>query len=630
MLWKKYVMAIAGASSGSNGGGPQNGSSGLTPQDPFFDPALTGSVVPPNSFGIAFSNSNRTVAWSGVPPGFTNDYAWSNINLSAGKHYGELHLDNANVANSYWAGLGNTTHTFEIAQEGNGTTGRTGFVSGAGFPGAFTVGDVINVAVDFDAGKAWLGKNNVYPGGGDPATGTGASFTFPVNTPLRLEAILNSNGAVSPRPTFTGNFLDAQYAYTKPVGFSEWVSSGPVTSGPSAFTFTDQTAVEHSTVCTSAIIYITGITGTLSATVTAGGTISVNGGAFTAGPTNITNGQSLQVRLTSSASDSTAVSKTVTINGVSDIFTATTGDSVPVVFSFVDQSNVAASSLITSAEVTISGLTISSAITVSGDTGAAYSINGAAFTSSAGVVYNGDQVRTQVISNAAALGTKASIVAIGGVSDTFTVTTTSGTPSTTPVTWESARYIHSSVTNLAVADYYNIDSAGLNATGLTPINAIGVVELLASSGRSSGKYYFEVGLSGTLNDIEIGVAGATETIAYFTGDGNINFQAYRVANSSGANYFHPTGSSANYDAALTMGDIVMIAVDLTNGKLWAGKNGIWFFNADPVAATFPYLIAVTTYKPCIGSYPNGAIVMGKFTANALTYTPPTGFSAWYP
>lgn len=95
-------------------------------------------------------------------------------------------------------------------------------------------------------------------------------------------------------------------------------------------------------------------------------------------------------------------------------------DTQPDQFTFVDQTNVDTASTITSAAVTLSGLRSFSPISVSGGT---YNINGGAFTSSPGLVENGDQIQARNTS-ASTLNTAVNtVVTVGGVSDTFTSTT---------------------------------------------------------------------------------------------------------------------------------------------------------------------------------------------------------------
>jgi hypothetical protein len=92
---------------------------------------------------------------------------------------------------------------------------------------------------------------------------------------------------------------------------------------PDAFTFTDQTGVEPSTVTASAAITTAGLTGSAVVTVT-GGEYRKNGGSWTSSAGTAVNGDQFEARHTSSASYSTATNTVLTIGGVSDTFTSTT------------------------------------------------------------------------------------------------------------------------------------------------------------------------------------------------------------------------------------------------------------------------------------------------------------------
>jgi hypothetical protein len=112
-------------------------------------------------------------------------------------------------------------------------------------------------------------------------------------------------------------------------------------------------------------------------------------------------------------------------------------------FSFTDQTTVALSTLTTSNSVTLSGINATLAISASGGQ---YSINGGVYTSSAGAVNNADTVTVRQTSSAGHSTTTNTVLTIGAVSDTFSVTTLagnhaptiSGTPLTT--TAEDASY----------------------------------------------------------------------------------------------------------------------------------------------------------------------------------------------
>ena len=101
------------------------------------------------------------------------------------------------------------------------------------------------------------------------------------------------------------------------------ISEGGSDTTPDTFTFADQTNVALSTAFTSNAITVAGITAASPLTIT-GGQYSINGGAFASAATTVVNGDTVAVRVTSSGSNSTAVSATLTIGGVSDTFTVTT------------------------------------------------------------------------------------------------------------------------------------------------------------------------------------------------------------------------------------------------------------------------------------------------------------------
>lgn len=101
-------------------------------------------------------------------------------------------------------------------------------------------------------------------------------------------------------------------------------AGGPSDTTPDQFAFTDQTDVAVSATITSAAITVTGIDAAAAITVT-GGTYDINGsGTFVSTEGTVSNGDTVRARHTSSASYVTATNTTVTIGGVSDIFTSTT------------------------------------------------------------------------------------------------------------------------------------------------------------------------------------------------------------------------------------------------------------------------------------------------------------------
>ncbi len=97
----------------------------------------------------------------------------------------------------------------------------------------------------------------------------------------------------------------------------------PPDTTPDAFLFTDQTDVALSTVIESNTITVAGIDSPANISVI-GGDYSVNGGDYTGVAGTVAVGDTVKVRHTSSATNSTSVHTTLTIGGVSDTFTSTT------------------------------------------------------------------------------------------------------------------------------------------------------------------------------------------------------------------------------------------------------------------------------------------------------------------
>jgi hypothetical protein len=193
---------------------------------------------------------------------------------------------------------------------------------------------------------------------------------------------------------------------------------------PDQFTFTDQMEVELSTVITSNTITVAGLGAAAIISIT-GGEYSTDGGtSFTSADELVNNGDTVIVRQTSSSNYSIKTDATLTIGGVSDAFSVTTkaapADMTPDPFTFTDQTDVELSETVVSNTITVTGITSATPISITGGT---YSINNGAYTSADGVVNNNDTVTVQLNSSGSYSSTTSAILTIGGVSDTFSVTT---------------------------------------------------------------------------------------------------------------------------------------------------------------------------------------------------------------
>lgn len=187
-----------------------------------------------------------------------------------------------------------------------------------------------------------------------------------------------------------------------------------------------------------------------------------------------------------------------------------------------------------------------------------------------------------------------------------------------------------------------LDPANTNA-GLTLTNSrrtcnrnaggASLVTSFTQTAHASGKWYFEVridSMSGATNFQIHGVApvGTANTAHIGTSANGYGYYAQ-----TGQKFNNNTGAS--YGTAYAAGDIIQVALDLTNGRIFFGKNNTWQASGDPVGGTNPaysgisgnFLGGVSLYN---GSSTPYDVVTVRLKLADMTYTPPTGYSAWQP
>ena len=165
-------------------------------------------------------------------------------------------------------------------------------------------------------------------------------------------------------------------------------------------------------------------------------------------------------------------------------------------------------------------------------------------------------------------------------------------------------------------------------------------------GASSGKYYAEFKCGG--NYAMIGVADYNVTKSG-TADRNfssttiISEQGYGIYNGNGDLYYR--GSSTSYADTYGNGDIIGVALDCDNNKVFFAKNGVWQNSADPTSAgtgfsmtatnaTYVFALAVQT-NPTDANFGNGyfgTTAVSSAGTNAsnigiFEYDVPTGYTA---
>ncbi|MEW5838534.1 MAG: S8 family peptidase [Pseudomonadota bacterium] len=195
-------------------------------------------------------------------------------------------------------------------------------------------------------------------------------------------------------------------------------------STPDPFSFAAQSNVALSTLVTSNSITVSGINVPASISVSNGEySLDCAPSGFTSSAGKVSVGQTVCVRHLSSVEPETRTDTTLTIGGVSGVFSSTTlpADRTPDAFSFSPVSDAAPDVPVTSAPVTIQGINTATPISV---VNGEYSIGcGASFTAKAGEIRPSQTVCLRHTSSSASGGSASSTLTVGGVSASFVSTT---------------------------------------------------------------------------------------------------------------------------------------------------------------------------------------------------------------
>jgi hypothetical protein len=167
--------------------------------------------------------------------------------------------------------------------------------------------------------------------------------------------------------------------------------------------------------------------------------------------------------------------------------------------------------------------------------------------------------------------------------------------------------------------YSNSD---LTVAASTTINGIRYARG-SGSGKTSGKFYFEVVATSNINRVGIG----TSVVGGSTAGTNGTQTAYW----SGSSAFYNGGSSA-MGTSIGAGDVINVAMDLDNNRLWFRKNGAGNWNnsgaANPATNTggfTPGTLSGGIY-PIVGLSNNtAAAATARFSSGSWSGSAPSGF-----
>jgi hypothetical protein len=203
-------------------------------------------------------------------------------------------------------------------------------------------------------------------------------------------------------------------------------------------------------------------------------------------------------------------------------------------------------------------------------------------------------------------------------------------------------------------NYYTVNSfAEGNCQVITASS--GYTGAQATMGVAAGKWYFEfspISKTGDADEYTVGVVGTP-----FTGTGQTTWHpatGYGYVGSNGNTYNNDSVDTSGYGDTYTAGDIIGVALDVDNSKLYWSKGGTWQNSGDPttgatgtgaesitaVASTptkfyFPSCAfaansASATLSLNFGGCPAFSISSGNADANGygnFEYAPPTGYYA---
>jgi uncharacterized delta-60 repeat protein len=213
-------------------------------------------------------------------------------------------------------------------------------------------------------------------------------------------------------------------------------------------------------------------------------------------------------------------------------------DTLPDIFTFADQTDVTRSTVITSDSIIVTGIDAATTISV---TDGEYSIDGGAFTSTEGVVTNGQSVRVRHMSSSISSTITTTLLSIGGVNGTFTSTTT-----TRPIItgFNQARSFNGTVNSVSPA----IDGSGdlYVGGGFTTYNSTVSNRLIRLNSDGTVDALFDVGsgLDGKVNSISPATDGSGDL---YVGGG---FSTY---NGTESNRLVRLNSDGTVDAAFNVG-----------------------------------------------------------------------------
>lgn len=175
-------------------------------------------------------------------------------------------------------------------------------------------------------------------------------------------------------------------------------------------------------------------------------------------------------------------------------------------------------------------------------------------------------------------------------------------------------------------------NATLSNGDLTITSAGGDVSARSTTSKNSGKHYFEVLVDATSAGYwDIGGIGEGNPTDYNSWAGNLSaVLSYGLQVTIGGYDAWINGGATSIGfSPPAANDVVMFAIDFDAGIAWSGVNNVW--DGDPATGvtgigTYTFTPGTTMYA--YGSQVNAGQTTMQFATASLSYSPPTGFTAW--
>ena len=142
--------------------------------------------------------------------------------------------------------------------------------------------------------------------------------------------------------------------------------------------------------------------------------------------------------------------------------------------------------------------------------------------------------------------------------------------------------------------------------------------------KSAGKWYWECAVDSMANGVCIGID-----------NGNTPLDSAMIGYSDENGYSYYSAGMLFHDGYLTgfssysAGDVIGIALDLDNGKIWWSKNGVWEASGNPGAGTGEQYSGIAAGAWFASLSMRGVQITANFGASAFSYSVPSGFNAGF-